>query len=418
MAESASSILASRDVLRPGPRGLKKALAGAMMGSLPLVFRILRAVWPIPRFRNMVAATRFDDVIQVFADDGDFGVPYKPKLDVLMGGQPFFLGMADTPTYRADTEAMRKAMRREDIPARLVPAVEAMAEEIVAGAHGRIEVVDALVRRVTFAVIGDYLGVPQPSSGDLRVWGTRLFEYQFADPGNDPALREEVDVIAPTLRAHIQDQIERRRASGEFGNDVLGRCLALQAAGDYGFTDDQIRTNLMGMIVGGPPQPPMVVPQALEQLLRRPDALAGAQAAARAGDDELLAGYVFEAMRFDPLAPALPRVALRDCAIAAGTRRERKVKAGADVMAAIGSAMMDWRRVREPASFDPHRPWEQYIHFGHDLHTCFGIHINRATLPLMLKALLKRKGLARAPGRAGHLVKNGPFAERLEVVWS
>ena len=75
----------------------------------------------------------------------------------------------------------------------------------------------------------------------------------------------------------------------------------------------------MGFIVGGPPQPPMVVPQAMEQLLRRPDALAGAQAAARRGDDELLAGYVFEAMRFDPLAPALPRIALRTAMIAAGT---------------------------------------------------------------------------------------------------
>ena len=53
----------------------------------------------------------------------------------------------------------------------------------------------------------------------------------------------------------------------------------------------------------------MVVPQALEQLLRRPDALAGAQQAARDGDDKLLAGYFFEAMRFDPLGPALPRVA-------------------------------------------------------------------------------------------------------------
>src|SRR5205823_4265596 len=88
-----------------------------------------------------------------------------------------------------------------------------------------------------------------------------------------------------------------------------------------GFSDNQIRSSLMGFIVGGPPQPPMVVPQALEQLLRRPDALAGAQQAARDNDDKLLAGYVFEAMRFDPLAPFLPRVATRECMIAAGTPR-------------------------------------------------------------------------------------------------
>ena len=102
---------------------------------------------------------------------------------------------------------------------------------------------------------------------------------------------------------------------------MLGRCLEMQKQGEPGFDDGQIRSSLVGFIVGGPPQPPMVVPQALEQLLRRPDALAGAQQAARDNDDQLLAGYVFEAMRFDPLAPFLPRVATRDSTIAAGTPR-------------------------------------------------------------------------------------------------
>jgi cytochrome P450 len=417
MTPTESSILASRDVLRPQARGFKPWIMGKAMAALPFVFRILRAVWPIPRFRNMVAATRCGDVREVFDNDPAFGVPYKAKLDVIMGGQPFFLGMGDTPTYRADTEAMRKVVLREDIPSRLAPAVEAMAEEIVAGASGRIDVVDTLVRQVTFAVLGDYFGVPNPPNGDLRVWGTRLFEFQFADPGNDPALRREVDVIAPALRDHLQAGIEARRASGAPGDDVLGRCLKMQAAGEYGFTDDQIRTSLMGFIVGGPPQPPMVVPQAMEQLMRRPDALAGAQAAARAGDDESLAGYVFEAMRFDPLAPALPRVALGEATIAAGTSRARPVPSGANVMAAISSAMMDRRCVPNPRGFDPHRPWEQYMHFGRGLHTCFGIHINRGILHLMLKPLLRRQGLRRAPGREGHLSKNGPFAERLVLVY-
>jgi hypothetical protein len=92
----------------------------------------------------------------------------------------------------------------------------------------------------------------------------------------------------------------------------------------------------------------MVVPQALEQLLRRPDALAGAQQAARANDDQLLAGYFFEAMRFDPLGPALPRVATQPTVIAAGTSRATEVPEGATVYAAFSSAMMDERRVLDP----------------------------------------------------------------------
>ncbi|HWU95411.1 MAG TPA: cytochrome P450, partial [Sphingomonas sp.] len=73
--------------------------------------------------------------------------------------------------------------------------------------------------------------------------------------------------------------------------------------------------------------------------------------------------------------------------------------------------------VTDPGRFDPHRPTSDYIHFGYNLHQCFGRHINRATLHLMLKPLLKRANLRRAPGGTGRLVKNGPFAESLTVVF-
>jgi len=41
------------------------------------------------------------------------------------------------------------------------------------------------------------------ASEDLRVWATRLFEFQFADPGNDPALRREVESVAPVALARF-----------------------------------------------------------------------------------------------------------------------------------------------------------------------------------------------------------------------
>ncbi|MES1971782.1 MAG: cytochrome P450 [Pseudomonadota bacterium] len=406
------SVLSSTEVLRPGPKGFKRLVTQAVMGAMPFGFRLLRGLKPIPRFGKTYVVTRYDDVREVFATDPAFGVPYKDKLDVIMGGEPFFLGMGDTAQYRADTAAMRKVVRPDDLPA-LAAKVEAQAEAIVAGAGGRIEVVDALVRRVTFDFLAEYFGVPAPPGGDLRVWGTRLFEYQFV--ASDAPLLAEVAQIAPALRDHIQHEIERRRAKPGKADDVLARCLALQKAGEPGFSDAQIRTALMGFIVGGPPQPPMVVPQAMEQLLRRPDALRGAQAAARAGDDALLAGYVREAMRFDPLAPGLPRIVLKDWTVAQGTKRQRTIPAGATVLAAFASAMRDGRRVPDPETFDPRRLPHEYIHFGHGLHQCFGIHINNATLHLMLKPLLRRDNLRRAPGTAGRLRKNGAFAESLTV---
>jgi cytochrome P450 len=407
-------------VLRPAPGGLKGRVMAAMMPwvmetALPLGFRLLRALRRIPRFGKHLVVTRYDEVREVFLNDRSFRVPYTEKLNVIMGGHPFFLGMDDTEEYRSDTEAMRKVIRVTDIPERLIPEVERLGEKVVTGANGRLEVVDALVRQITFDLYRGYFGIPDPPGGDLRVLATRLFEFQFVDVGNDPALRAEVDVMAPALRNHIQGLMDARRASGQVADDVLGRCLAMQAQQVPGFDDGHIRSSLMGLIVGGPPQPPMVVPQAMEQLLRRPDALAGAQQAARANDDKLLAGYVFEAMRFDPLAPFMPRVATRASTIAVGTPRAVAVPEGAKILVAFSSAMMDERRLPEPQTFNPRRLPHEYIHFGYGLHQCFGIHMNMALLPLMLKALLKRPNLRRAPGPEGRLRKRGAFADRLEV---
>jgi cytochrome P450 len=318
----------------------------------------------------MVAVTRYDDVREVFLNDATFGVPYRAKLDVIMGGQPFFLGMGDTPDYRRDIAAMRRVVLPGDIPNRLAPAVEQLAQSIVASANGRLEVVDTLVRQVTFKVYSDYFGIPDPPNAELRVWGTRLFEFRFADPNGDPALRAEVDTIAPALRAHIRSLITARRASGPASaTDVLGRCVQMQ--NQPGFSDDQICTALMGFVVGGPPQPPM--------------------------------------------APALPRVALKDATIAQGTSRATKLAKGANILVAFSSAMMDGRRIADPHTFNPHRPANDYIHFGYGLHTCFGIHMNLALLPLLLKPLLARPNLRRAPGPAGHLKKRGAFADQLFV---
>ena len=159
----------------------------------------------------------------------------------------------------------------------------------------------------------------------------------------------------------------------------------------------------------------MGVPQALEQLLRRPEALAGAQQAARDGNDASLAGYFFEALRFDPVAPILSRVASKTGTIAAGTSRATEVPQDANLYIALSSAMMDERRVPDPQTFNPQRAPDEYIHFGHALHQCFGIHLNKALLPLMLKALLQQKNLRRAPGAKGKLQKRGIFPDALHV---
>ena len=128
-------------VLRPAG-GLKAAIMSWVMEILPFGLQILRAFRPILHFGNTFVVTRYDDVREVFLNDWAFRVPYAEKLDVIMGHHPFFLSMDDTPDYHRDTEAMRKVVRANDIPGRLIPAVEQLGEMIVAEAKGQLEVVE------------------------------------------------------------------------------------------------------------------------------------------------------------------------------------------------------------------------------------------------------------------------------------
>jgi cytochrome P450 len=383
--------------------GLRRAMAVArlLQPNLVLKAKIITA------YENNGTAfvTRRKDVTDVLTRDDDFGVVYGPRMETITGGENFFLGMQDTPRYTRDTSNMRLAMRREDVPAIITPFVAAAAAELVAAAPGRIDVPQQLSLPVAARLLDHYFGTPGPSEADIIDWTSTLFWYLFLDLQADAQKDVVAEAKAKAFREWLDGHIAARKASGEEREDVIGRCLAMQAGGDVGMTDIDIRNNLIGLLIGELPTTSATANLALDELLDRPEALAGAQAAAQAGDDALLAAYVFEALRFNPLNPVIYRRALRDATVAAGTLRARHIPQGRMVMASNLSAMFDPLVVPAPTAFRVDRPWETYMLWGYGMHICFGAHLNRATLPNILKPLLAKKGLRRAAGDAGRIEK-------------
>jgi cytochrome P450 len=213
--------------------------------------------------------------------------------------------------------------------------------------------------------------------------------------------------------------IDARKAALQGGedvpDDVLTRLLRFQDEGEPNFFDISIRHNILGNIVGWIPTVSNSMARAVDVLLERDDELEGAQAAARAGDRELVGQYVWEALRFSPQNFALLRLVAHDTTIAAGTDRETEVKAGSTVFAATLSAMHDERAIDAPEDFRVDRPWSDYMLFGHGLHTCYGQQIVRNQLPAMMTALLEGRKVERARGKAGKLKWEGPFPSGLTV---
>jgi cytochrome P450 len=258
--------------------------------------------------------------------------------------------------------------------------------------------------------LGAYFGAPGPSQPAMIDWTTTLFWYLFIDLNADPTLDAKAKAAAADFRAYLDQAIAARKAQPTTADDVLNRCLAMQAAGLPGMDDLGIRNNLIGLMIGEVPTTSKAAIQALDQLLDRPKALAAAHAAAIADDDAALSALVFEAMRFNPVNPLIYRRAVVDTVVAANTLRACKIPKSTMVLAANLSAMFDPLKLCAPGQFRTDRPWDHYILWGYGLHTCFGAHINRVAIPALLKPLLRKPGLRRAPGSAGQIDVGGtPF---------
>lgn len=380
------------------------------------LFALLRTLKPVLLIHGIAIVTRYGDVVEVLSNDEAFSVePYAGKMQSLAGD--FILGLDDCAQYERDISILRLAAPRADIPA-LAGFVSETADALVAQAADHEEPIEVpeLAKRVPARLAGRWLGTPGPDEDSLIAWTLSMFEDIFVNVKNDPQIHDAAARSATELRPYLDSVIAGRQLNGG-GGDVLGRLLAMQANPATALSDAEIATNLIGLLVGFVPTVATATTLAIDQLLDRPDALATAQDAARTDDDATLRAHLWEAMRLAPQGPGLLRRAQRDFVVAEGTHHATLIPAGTPTFAATQSAMLDGAVVEDPHDFRVGRPDHHYLHFGAGLHECFGRFANAMQIPLIAKALLRRENLARAPGDAGRLVKNGPYPATLAVTF-
>ncbi len=381
--------------------------------AAPGLFRFMRKHNPIIQTKDVTVVALAEDVKEVLGDPQRFTAGlYGPKMEAVTG--PFILGVDDTPLYHHDHAAMDRAVRREDMEP-LGDAMLGYCRELVAAADDEIDVVSGLADPALIRAIDDYFGTPGPDAETQARWARDIFWELFINVNNLAETRERALADAAEWRVHLDGLIDARKAALQAGedvpDDVLTRLLRFQDEGEPNFYDISIRHNILGNIVGWIPTVSNSMARAVNVLLEREDELAAAQAAARAGDRELVGRYTWEALRFNPQNFALLRLVGEDTKIAAGTDREVEVKAGTTVFAGTLSAMHDERAIPDPEDFKIDRPWSDYMLFGMGLHTCYGQQIVRNQLPAMMTALLE----GRTINRAGKLKWDGPFPSSVAV---
>jgi cytochrome P450 len=385
-------------------------------GLLRPIFTFLRRMFPILVLGKRAIVTRHADVIEVLTRDTDFTIAEVNEARINLSDGPFILGMDRSPQYDTEAATLREAVRPEDLE-RIRRLVSQNAAELAAAARpaGKIDVVNGLARVVATRIVGSYFGIPAPDEPTMMRWMRDIFHDIFANPTSDANVHRDAQSSGAELRQHMDEVIATRKSrfrEPDQPDDVLGRLLLLQNAEHAWLDDRSVRRNLSGLIVGAVDTTSKFVTLGIDELLRRPEALAGARAAAMAGETDRVRNYVYEAVRFNPHHPLQVRFCKHETEVAAGRPRAHKIPAGSTVFVVTLSAMFDPEVFIEPKVFRADREVE-YLHFGYGMHRCFGRAINGVQIPELVATLLRLPNLRRAPGSAGRIAYDGPFPDSL-----
>jgi cytochrome P450 len=373
--------------------------------------------------KGTIVLSRYQDVVEVLNQPTKFTVRnYEKKMERSVG--PFMLAYDGSQYNIKEKPWMRKMMPMEDLPKvrqivrRLVKnAIEQeqyIGQDLNGKTYGRLEIINQIARRVPIELSGEYFGFPGPNINKMYEWSRATQDDFFHNIGDDKAVREEAIKAGQEMHEYLKQLIAQKvrdKRSGKIGDDVLSRLIqsdVREFVEPQSAEDDRVRTNIIGTLVGGVETTQAAIAQSLAQLFLRPQILKEARAAAAAGNVDLVAKYVWEALRFHPVNPFVVRFAEEDVTLKSGA----KIPQGFHVLVATQSAMFDEAEpgFDNPNQFRLDRDQSKFFHLGYGTHRCLGDHVASIEVPEVVMALLQLPGLRPASGQAGQL----DFRKRLK----
>lgn len=379
----------------------------------------LRRYRPVLATDTAVLVSRFHDCREILQNNGTFGVDlYKPKQGA------YWMAQDNTPQHQREKGLMYAVLDREQLPdIRRFAAEEA--KKILGNAGGKIEAINSLTRAVPIAVVQQFFGFDDADSQAMREWSyanqADAFHNQpfdapvVSDPSAITAAREAANA---KMRPYLIDLVQRRAAAlkaGEKNTDMVSRLITLASSGTLRFDITAVVLNIGGLLIGTVETASQAAAHAIDELLSRPDVFKKAAAAASEANPEHFDGYVFEALRFKPIAPHMFRVCNKPATLAKGTDYATDIKPGANIVLFTRSAMFDDTAYTRPDIFDASRPQENNFLFGAGPHECLGKAIASVMLPEIVRQCLLLPGL-KAEGNISYEGKLLP--EKYVLSWN
>ncbi|NBS23712.1 MAG: cytochrome P450 [Altererythrobacter sp.] len=183
---------------------------------------------------------------------------------------------------------------------------------------------------------------------------------------------------------YMKGLIDDRRANG--GDDLLTDLVEARVEGETPLTDEEIMSIMQQFMVAGNETTTSTIAGGLLQLIRNPDQMAKAKAAAGARDPKLIQNMVEEMLRYESPSAGIWRVVKEDVELGG-----EKIAAGSMLQVRYAAANRDPAKFEDPDAFLIDRKNARaHLAFGKGPHMCVGNMLSRKEMFVAFDELLER----------------------------
>lgn len=260
---------------------------------------------------------------------------------------------------------------------KMEPEIERMIDRVIESApeSGQFDLMEEIAVPIPIMVIAYILGVDDSRLEEFRDWSEGVIL------GLNPmrSAEENAYMLASgeKLDAYFTELMDARRAAPR--DDLISDMVQAQANGGD-FDDDELRTNLQALLVGGNLTTTDLIGNGVWLFLQHAD-----QLDALKQNPDLAANAVEEVLRYEAPVQATSRIVSEDREVAGCPMKKSQ-----PVFMSLAAANRDPSKFEDPETFDITAKRASHISFGGGAHICIGAPLARIEAKRVYQKLFER----------------------------
>lgn len=262
-----------------------------------------------------------------------------------------------------------------DIRAKVIQLIEGFADK------GECEFVREFAVPLPVSMIAKQIGM-EDQLDQIKKWSDSAVDRlsQMIDKEREIACAHDHVAFQHAVKAGIDE----RRAHG--GDDLLNDLVQARIEGEQPLNDAEIMSIMNQFMVAGNETTTSTLAGAMLLLIRNPDQMAKASAAAGGRDPKTIGNMVEEALRLETPSAGMWRVVTRDAELGS-----HHIPKGSMLHLRYAAANRDPAKFPDPDKFDIDRAnARSHLAFGKGIHMCVGNMLSRKEIAVAFDELLAR----------------------------